>query len=229
MSKREAVIQLGKGKARIYMRIIPLFLVSFFTGLGMVFYFGVGVSPALTGLSAEISLWATILATFAFIYGFTSLVVLHTLRLYRMKDSRVNLYSSGVLLGTFIFVIALILSNPLRVSGPAIVLFTLYILAYIGSGVGFTWVFHPFITYRTFKLTSINAVVMFSAFLIYMLRQMPMMGVLWPPIIAIGEWIGYIPQNAALRAATACIGISSVMLGLRALAGKEPSLIELEV
>jgi hypothetical protein len=218
--------------SRLLRRNLPLFIVSLLTGIGLVIYFGpstgASADPTFVAVSKQMTVWGVILASFAFMYGFISILILHIRRLYLRKESRTRIWSSIVLLGGFIVVMALIPSNPAGVSGPAIAALTMFPLTYILDGIRFDWVFHPYMSFRMFRITSLESGLMLLSFSITCLRNLPLVTAIWPPIIPIGDWISYVPQNASMRAAVACTGISGVMLGLRAIIWREPGLIELE-
>lgn len=237
MSEKEANMKsAGAATARrLYTRTLPLFIASFLMTIATVLYF---ITPTnkndpiyllTTNIGNEIKSWGVILAGFAFLYGYISVVILHSRRLYRRREAKSRLYGSTIFLGVFILFATIILTVKGGVTSSIIGLLNVYILSYIDSGMKTDWVFLPYLNFKLMRLTSSTAIVMFVPYVIYALRSSPMICVAFPPIIAIGDWINFIPFNATNRAATACAGISSVLFGLRALIMKEPGLVELEV
>jgi len=210
------------------MRTIPLFIAAFFTALGLVVYFG-SPNPTTVAIGNEIKTWGVIIANFAFVYGYISVMLLHSRRLYRRREEKRRLYGSVVFFAVLIFVFSIILTDPKNVNSSAIGLLNVYIFSYIDSGMKTDWAFLPYLNMRLFTLTSTTSRIMFISFIFTALRNSAMISTIWPPIMAIGDWFKFIPLNATVRASTACAGISAVAFCLRALIMKEPGLLEMEV
>jgi hypothetical protein len=80
-----------------------------------------------------------------------------------------------------------------------------------------------------FKVTSIESAAMMAVWFFITLREMASVVVFFPQIEAIGDWIMKTPYMASNRGVMIAAGIGIVILAVRALVGKEPGLIEMEV
>jgi hypothetical protein len=210
-----------------YQRTIPTFLVSVLAGILIIHYF-VPASDAFDSVHAEITQWGTILTAVAFIYGYISILMIHARRLILRRAPGRELFGSVVLFASFLCIMAIFFFVPEGIESDFSATWQFYLLGFATTAVGIDWAFHPFASVRMFRVTSIEAAVMFFAWMIACLSVLPAWTVWIPPIGPAGDWIGQVPMTATMRAALACTAVSSIVLAVRALVGKEPGLIEVE-
>lgn len=212
---------------RLYQRHIPLFIVSAIATAYIAEYF-LPTNDALSSIVDEFSLWGTTVFSLVTLYGFTSLTLLMIRRLQERRTFKYTL-GSAVTLGTAIVFLLMGLVLPGGVSGETFGLLYLYIVMYAGGGQNASWIHHPYNAFRYFRFTSIESIVMFVAWLGLVLRELSVFVAIFPPFYDIGTWIEAVPNTAVHRVILATSGVSACILGIRAILGKEPGLIEAEV
>ncbi len=210
-----------------YQRTIPTFLVSILAGILIIHYFA-PESEAFNAVQAEIAQWGTILTAIAFIYGYISILLIHARRLMLRRAPKREMFGSVVLFASFLAIIAIFFIVPEGIESDFSGSWQFYLISFATTAVGIDWAFHPFASVRMFRVTSIEAGVMFFSWMIAGLSVLPAWTVLFPVIGTAGDWIGQVPMTATMRAALACTAVSSIVLAVRALVGKEPGLIEVE-
>lgn len=210
-----------------YQRTIPTFLVSVLAGILIIHYFA-PTTAEFDSVHAEITQWGTILTAIAFIYGYISILMIHARRLIMRKATQRELFGSVVLFGSFLAIMAIYFFVPGGIESELSGNWQFFLISYATMAVGVDWAFHPFACVRMFRVTSIEAAVMFISWLIGCLSVLPVWTLYIPDLGPMGDWIGAIPMTATQRAALACTAVSSIVLAVRALVGKEPGLIEVE-
>jgi len=212
---------------RIYQRQVPIFLVSVLTTVIVIEYFVVPYPP-LKAVREELTLWASIIFNFAAIFGYTTLVLNHARQIIERKRAR-PFYSSAVKLGTLAAFGLLGLLSPGGAAGSQYTTLYMYIVGYAAAGMYTAWVHHPYNVYRFFRLSSVQSTIMFLAWLFTVFRELSVIIAIYPPLYDIGTWVEAVPNTAVQRAALAAAGVGTLILGVRAIVGKEPGLIEMEV
>jgi len=210
-----------------YQRTIPTFLVSVLAGILIIHYFA-PTSVEFDRVHAEITQWGTILTAISFIYGYISILMIHARRLVVRKATGRELFGSVVLFGSFLCIMAIQFLIPGGIESDFSGQWQYYLISFSTTAVVIDWAFHPFACVRMFRVTSIEAAVMFLSWLFACLSVLPVWTLYIPALGPIGDWIGEVPMTATQRAALACTAVSSIVLAVRALVGKEPGLIEVE-
>lgn len=80
--------------------------------------------------------------------------------------------------------------------------------------------------YRAFTVRSIEALALMLGGMLYTLRQIPLFTYVFPALLPIGEWIMLVPNVGGGRGAVIAVGLASIVVGLRTLAGREVTTIE---
>jgi hypothetical protein len=217
---------------RTYQRQIPLFIVSVVGAIFIAEYFTgnpeAKVASPLTPLTAELSLWGTIIYAFTLLFGYVGLLRYQARRVQQRKTTRLAVLGGTCIGAATIFTILGIVS-PGGITGSQYQLWYTYIVAYAGGGMYTAWVHHPYNSYRYFRLTSIESATMFLCWILICLRELSMFVAIWEPFYAIGTWVEGVPNTAVQRAALAAYGVGAIVLALRALVWKEPGLVEMEM
>jgi general stress protein CsbA len=78
--------------------------------------------------------------------------------------------------------------------------------------------------YRTFVVSSIEAISLIVGGMVYTLRQVPLFQVYTPWIVPLGEWILLVPNTGGSRGAVIAAAIAALVVGIRTLWGKEVTL-----
>jgi general stress protein CsbA len=78
--------------------------------------------------------------------------------------------------------------------------------------------------YRTFVVSSVEAISLIVGGMIYTLRQVPLFQVYVPWIVPLGEWILLVPNTGGSRGAVIAAAIAALVVGIRTLWGKEVTL-----
>lgn len=210
-----------------YQRTVPTFLVSIFAGILLIHYFAPSTTE-FNSVQAEITQWGTILTALAFIYGYISILMIHARRLILRKATGRELFGSIIVFVSFLAIMAIFFFVPGGIESSFSATWQFYLLSFATTSVVIDWAFHPFACVRMFRVTSIEAAVMFVSWLFACLSQLSAWTLYIPALGPMGDWIGAIPMTATQRAALACTAVSSIVLAVRALVGKEPGLIEVE-
>lgn len=84
-------------------------------------------------------------------------------------------------------------------------------------------------SYRYLRPTSVEAAVLVIMALFSMFRGTTLLTYIWPPFYDIGVWIETVVATSVIRAFTTAMSVGTIVLVIRALVGKEPGLIELEL
>jgi hypothetical protein len=214
---------------RIYQFTIPLYLVSIIAGLLIADYFL--VVPALADFTTQIGKWGSILSAFAIIYA--SVVLTATrIQVLAAQKSRKDVFRSVVYLITFFGFAALALTDTtLLTSSPTFIDVFSPTMSQVGMMV---WVSGPSYNnwMRMRKLSRIQSLEALVLWIFSILRGMYGLTAITanaPIIFTIGDWARTVPYAAVQQAASAAAGVGGILLGVRALVGKEPGLVEMEI
>lgn len=215
----------------IYTRSLALAMISLVILICVLQYFVPPFGP-LTSLKDEIVIWGVAVSSTLLIYGQVLTLASNVRRLVARKESRRRLIGSASLLAAFSLVIIGGLVDPKNLeSGVWGQAATQVFYTYANTGIGglsgslFMWA-----AIRRFgKMRSVESLILFLVWLDCMMRNMSSLVFLsGGGVAAIADWIGLIPHAAANRAALAAIGVGELAIGVRAMMGKEPGLIEAE-
>ncbi len=205
-------------------RDLPLILIFIFGVLSIVPFFY--PHPTLLAIKAELGTWTVIIANVSIFLG-----------LFYMAYSQYRTTLRERTMSAYFFFV-----TPFA----AMVLFVFAALAFPGytSGAQYQWLYFNIYSaqvamyvsmplfycysaaYRAFTVRSIEAFALMLGGMLYTLRMIPLFTFLIPPLHPIGEWILLVPNVAGGRGAVICVGLAAVVLGLRTLAGREVTTIE---
>lgn len=209
---------------------IPIFIVSVISTIFFVNYFGAPYQP-LISVTSNFTLSTTVLIAFGDIYGYTVLLLLHIRRLLfnrgRPEYGR-TLIKSGFVLGTCLF-FAIIAWTFGGSSSSTFVWWYMAIPTMANVMSNSVWAFHSWTPGAMMKITSIQTALFFATFLLTVTGQMTLLTYLWPPFATISNWCMSVPSVAVQRASLMAAAVGSIVLGVRALIGREPGLVEMEV
>ena len=213
----------------VYQRQIPLFIISAITALFVVEYFLAPIG-LLTALHDELLTWSVVIAGVTMLYAQVMLMMGHARRLIEFKASRKWLFCSGVFYASFALFLVLGISSPETVSAPLFVTMYGLLITRVAEGINTCgWPAQINAVFRMFRITSLESLVIVSVYFLTWLRNLTVVTVYIPDFIPLHAWIGDVPYAAAQRAALMGAAVSTVIIGIRALVGKEPGLMELEV
>jgi len=223
---------MAKMSKSIYQRQIPLFLIAVIAGVFIVEYFLIPIDP-LKALKDELLAWGVNMSAVAIIFGQVMLLIWHGRVLSRAgerKETRRRLFESGVFVGGFIAFGLLALSDPKTISGD---LFTALYLAFVmkfSQGIGSCgWPAQVNAVFRMFKVTSLETLTIATVYIVTWLRYLTAFTAFVPGIVPVVDWIIAVPHAAAQRAGLIGSAVGAIIIGIRALVGKEPGLMEYEV
>lgn len=214
----------------IYQRTIPTFIVSIIAGIFIVEYFAPTFVP-LQDLTTELTLWGTILYSCSLLYGIVILIMTMLRRAQRRRSGKFTGWRAVAMSATCLGTALIYTLIALGTGGTTSVTFRFwytFIIAYAAGGMYTAWVHHPYNSYRYFRFTSVESGLMFLAWLFISFRELSSIVAVWPPFYDIGTWIEGVPNTAAQRAMLATTGLGAIVLGIRALVGREPGMIEVE-
>jgi hypothetical protein len=220
--------QMSKGVSRrLYQRQIPLILVSALITIIVVQYFVPPYAP-LTAAKDELGLWGSIIYTFVLLFGYIALIMSNVRRVMDPNRSR-RTYLSVLWLGALAAYIVLGLVLQGGSTGSQYKMLYMYIALYAGAGMNASWIIHSYNSYRYLRFSSVATSLFLLAFVFVVCRELSVMVAVYPPLYDIGSWIEQVVNGPAQSASLACAGVGTLILATRALVGKEPGLIEMEV
>jgi hypothetical protein len=209
---------------------IPIFMVSVISGIFFVNYFGTSYKPV-ADITNNFLLSTTILVALGDVYGYAVLTWLHIRRVTSNRDRpeyRRTLIKSGTILGTCLF-FAILAWFFGGVRGSTFTFWFMAIPTMTLVSANMVWVFHGYTPFRILRITSVETLLFFLTFLLTCTGQMSLMTTIWPPFATITNWMMSVPSVAVQRASLMAAAVGSIVLGVRALFGREPGLVEMEV
>ena len=213
---------------RLYQRQLPVFLMSAIAAVITIeYFFGV---QGLTDLKVELTQWGNIVAAFVLLFSQATLLMMHGQRLSERKASRSLISNSAIFFATWIIFAILIFSTPQQEGGELFRMVFIGIISLIDLGILAMKVGpHVLISMRLFwKITSIDAAAFFGSWIFSYFGEASSLVYIWPGFASIRDWIMAVPHASAMRGALLVAAIGSTVLGIRAIAGKEPGLVEME-
>jgi len=213
---------------RIYQRTIPLFLVTFLT---TVFVFeNFFENPITASITSELLSWGTCITLMTLVYGFFMLLLMHTKRIIdsEKKYSRL-LLKSCIVVGTFVIYTLIGIWEGKGSTGPLYMLIYMNIVSMAASTAWMEWSHHMYSPFKMFRITSLETAAMLVTWTISVLRELSVVVINFPVIEAAGDWIMKVPYIAANRGTMMSAGIGLLVLCIRAVAWKEPGIIDTEM
>jgi hypothetical protein len=213
---------------RLYQFQIPLFIVSFLTGLLIIQYF-FSWKP-LDDVAKGLNVWSSLVTGMTLLYA-SFVLTLMNIRTVMRRRSFKEVFRSASYLGFLVVMLALGFSSPQLTSGTLFRNVYTPITALIGACVWFnseTGLIWASIQ-RLSVINSFDVALLWITAIITALRNLTAITAVYPPINDLGIWIYMVPDRTARNAATAAAAIGAVVLALRALIGKEPGLVEMEL
>jgi hypothetical protein len=219
---------IGRSGRQFYQRTIPVFLVSVISTIFIVQYF-VDWQPLTTFYNAANS-WGIIISTMILLFG-SVVLLLWQGRAFMARKTRKDFFNSSVFLGTMALFVVFGIWSGVSVSKEP------FLGVYSGSlgniSTGLWMCAYGFAGWETIKvmsyIRSLDGLFFLIGFLPSCFFNMTLLLYLWPPFFTIGNWIIVVPNTAVTRVATIVAAVGGVALGIRAIMGKEPGLIEMEM
>jgi hypothetical protein len=217
---------------RLYQRTIPLFLIAVIAGIMIVEYFAVP-TVVLTSVKNELVAWGVNMSAIALVFAQVMLLLRYGRTITRGRtgeaSSNRRLFESGVFFGGFVIFGLIAFSTPQNVSGD---LFTALYLAFVmkfAQGLGSCgWPAQVNAVFRSFRVTSLETLTITSVYILVWLRYLTTFTAFVPGIVPVFTWIEAVPHTAAQRAGLIGAAIGAMVIGVRALIGREPGLMEYE-
>jgi hypothetical protein len=214
---------------RLYQRNFPLALVSVIILIICINRFG-APNPVTSTLNSAVLQWSVIISAVAMLYGQIVLFLMRSRRLITKKGNKKSLFNDATFFGTFVIVFALGAALPGGQSNPTYAnIFQTITLIETGI-ISLRCVYHVWTSFRVFsRVSSAESIAFMIAWFITSLRELTSAVAIMPQLTPMADWLLMVPNMAVTRTIIAAAGIGSIVLGIRALVGREPGLIELEV
>lgn len=213
---------------RIYQRTVPIFLVSLLAGIFLVEYFF--IYEPLTVLTDELSAWGSIITACTVLFGNIAVILIKARQL-KVERTRKQIYDIVVFLGTALIFIILALAVPNNVNDENYLLLYTPLMAMMGTTLWtnahlyYVWA----VIQRLVRVRSLEIFVLALSCVLLIFYNTPSLVSMVPQFHPIGEWIVTVLNKAVQRATALCLAISGIVMMVRALAGKEPGLVEMEM
>lgn len=175
-------------------------------------------NPTVKTLGTEFRSWGSIIAAFALGIGVIGTLMIHINRVRRREEG--FWYHSVWFLLLFSFMVA----TGIIVGTNTPIYQWLYdtILANLwATMLGTTGFFIIYASYRAFRARNLEAVVMLTAGIFTIFKNILFLRRSWEGFYIIGDWIFKVPTTGAIRAMTIGASIGMIVLSLRALLGYE--------
>jgi len=208
-----------------YQMKIPVFIVSVLMGIYLVEQFT--KMTALTNVKKQLDLWGTIILATVFLFGYTFSVIGRVRSLNKARHNPFNktTFASVVVLVVFAIFVLVILTQG--ISSRMYSLLYQYLPGYV-TPTGFHGYYDLYLLYRLFRFSDIYVILYFGVVIFRFLTDISVVSYYFPILYDMRQWIEYVPHNAAYQATLFAGGVGLIILGVRALVGREPGLIELE-
>jgi hypothetical protein len=192
----------------------------------LVLYF-VTDAPWVGTLKNEMTSWVVIMTATSLVYSSSMTVLLHTRRLISGGSSRMLKIASVTVLGA----IALYAGAALLTGTQSDFTLGLFngITSPIGRGSYLEWALSLWACYRLIRFTNLDTILFGTGFVVTCISMIPVLRLYIPPLMDIEVWLMGTFRGGASRAMVICLGVSSVIIAARAIIGREPSLIEMEI
>jgi hypothetical protein len=214
---------------RTYQRTIPVFLVSILVGIFLVEYF-FAYEP-LTTLTDELSLWGVIITNGTVLFGSVALIIIKGRSLFARPKTTKEVFDLVVFLGVVALFVILGLVDPQGINGELFLMLytpTLSMMSttlWTNAHLYYTWA----VIQRLVRVRTLEILVLAVSCVFLIFYNTPATIAVIPQFHPIGEWIVTVLNKAVQRATAATIAVGGIVTVLRALVGKEPGLIEMEM
>ncbi len=205
-------------------RELPLVII-FLCGILVMIPFFVP-QPTLDGMKAELGNWAVIIRNVTVFLGLIYMSFSQWRSLQRDKTISGYIYFISPYLALVVF-IGTALAFPGYINSAQYQwLYQNIYRAQVSMYVSLPLFYCYSAAYRAFTVRSIEAFALMLGGMLYTLRQIPLFTYIFPALLPIGEWIMLVPNVGGGRGAVIAVGLASIVVGLRTLAGREVTTIE---
>lgn len=183
-------------------------------------------NPTLDAVKAELGTWAVIIQNVTIFLGLIYMTFAQWRTLQRNKtiSGYITFISPYIAIVLFI---ATALAFPGYISNPQYEwLYSNIYRSQVAMYVSLPLFYCYSAAYRAFTVRSVEALALMLGGMLYTLRQIPLFVYLFPGLLDIGEWIVLVPNVGGGRGAVIAVGLASIVVGLRTLAGREVTTIE---
>lgn len=208
-----------------YQMKIPVFIVSVIMGIYLVEQFT--KITVITNVKKQLDLWGTVILATVFLFGYVFSVVGRIRSLNKARSTPFNKTTFANIVVMAIFVIFVLVIMTQGISSRLYSLLYQYLPGYV-TPTGFHGYYDLYLLYRLFRFSDIYVILYFGVVLFRFLTDIGVVSYYVPALWNARQWIEYVPANAAYQATTLAGAVGLVILGVRALVGREPGLIELE-
>ena len=217
---------------RLYQRSVPICIVAFIIGFMTVQYF-IKYAP-LDALQGQTLIWANIVSLW--VWAFANVVlVLNALRRVsraRQEDPRAW-YESAIMLASIVVILLIAFIDPANLDRNPI-----YSTIYKGLiGAIYLGIESTGITYQVYNILkrlvtariTLETLIIIVTYLLMGFRSIALITYNVPLTFTIAEWIEKVAYSTTARAITIVSAIGTLILAVRALVGKEPGIIEMDM
>jgi hypothetical protein len=182
----------------------------------------------LTAVYSEATKWIVIVCYFAGLVAMFSLIVSRSSRIIKNVGINETTLRDGVFFIAFFVFAGVYLA--FGSGSSSMTWLNVIILSTISAAVTAHRAFYYLIWgYRRLRFGNMYTIMLAIGGLTWCLKEAPAFVIAFPQISEISYWVWTVPATAATRGALIASAIGAVSLGLRALVGKEPALVEAEV
>jgi len=217
---------------RLYQRSAPIYIAAFIIGFMVVQYF-IKYEP-LDALRGQTLIWANIVSLWVWAFANVVLVLNSSRRVSRARQEDPRAwYESAFTLATIVALLLIAFIDPVKLDQNPI-----YSTIYKGLiGAIYLGIESTAITYQVYNIwrrlvtarITPETLVIIVTFLLMGFRSIALLTYSVPQTFIIAEWIEKVAYTTTTRAITIVSAVGTLILAIRALVGKEPGIIEMEM
>lgn len=204
-------------------RDLPVAIVLFIGVVMIAAYFVQAPEIYLSDVAGNLSLIASIVASYATILGIASVGIMHVKHL--SKRTKGQWMYSALLVVLMVLMIGVGLIGRLGTHPYFLWLYQFPLVALDTTIYSVLAFYIASAAFRAFKVKSIEGCILAVASLFVMLMNAPVGGAIWSGFPLIGGWIMSVPNGAAFRGFIISSSIGAVAMCLRVLIGKERGIL----
>ncbi len=205
----------------VYKYKIPLTIITIISTLLILDYF-VSVT-FLASFKNQMVIWVTIIYNFAVFVGAFQILRFHSRNIIRSSEPLTRFYGLATVVSFFAF---LAVGWGIGLNSQFYTDLFMNTLIPVGATVwGLNFIFSAMGVYRAMRLGSLEALALFLAGTVYFLKEMPIVAVVFPSIVGIGEWVMTYAGGSSYRVGILTAAMASLIIAIRTILQKEESAI----
>jgi hypothetical protein len=192
--------------------------ITIIIGLLFIIQYYITVPAEVSKVVEDLQIWAIVIAAFALGIGAANAFTIHGKHIQRRTPGQWY-FSAWLLIIMCVMIIIGVFGTP---EHPAYRWLFDYMMLPLGATVVTLMAFFTLsAAYRAFRARNWETILMLVVSVFVFLYLAPILELIFPPTVQIGEWIINVPTKAAIRSVYLAVSVGVVVLGFRILMGRE--------